>query len=214
MNLKSIFNSLSCLTSSSSVTIVQRTHFNGKSFVRIVDIEESAAYKARKALRIDKLFPLDSPHKLTSYEHRFTFQLDLANRPIGKGVADLMHSSGFTNNYTAFIELRQPFHFKRLSVDDDGLRTFYIGYKLCDWLEIGVDYALNGQLLTHLGDDRLPVFPVSYEEVCELNDDGNISLLKNRITIGEHDIDNDMQNLVKQEARLFLEDCLKMMTPA
>ena len=213
MSFKQNINSLLGRTSSSSVNIIEKTHFTGKYFRKVVDIENSTDLKAKDAKKMDRYYPESAPHKPNEWDYRFHFKLDLNIRPQGMKIGDLINSLNSSKNYKALVKLYGPSGLTNENNEDECF-TGYMGYKLSDWLEIETGYAHEGEFLDYLGRDGIDAFPVSYKDVYELHDEGNISVEMRIVTVKDSDVNLFVQQILKYEVEIFLKECLKAMSPS
>ncbi|GAB3639174.1 hypothetical protein GCM10027422_47650 [Hymenobacter arcticus] len=213
MSFKNFVANLTGKTSSSNVTIMEKTHFTGKYFRKVIHVEEFLAKRKENATELDKMLPHAAPHKLDNLDYRFSFRLDLSKRPEGMKVGDLVTASSYNSNYKALTELTRPWKVRLLTPTDDGRRTDYLGYTLSDWLEIEPDYIRDGELDNYKWRGYIRLFQISYESIYELHDSDLISLQKEIITIKDANLNIPIQHLLKAEAKLFAQECLDMMSP-
>lgn len=184
MSLKSLFNSLTGKTSSSNVDIIEKTHFTGTYFRKVIELEETLETKKKKALELDKMFPKSAPHEPTDLGYRFTFKVHLASGPGNVKLYQLLDASIHNRNYKAHTELDRHWRVKLLGPNDDGYRTNFIGYKLYDWLEIEPEYVRNGQQ-DDMWRGYIRAFAVSYHDISELHDGDSNTLLKETYVLEE-----------------------------
>jgi hypothetical protein len=214
MKFKRIFDSLTGKTTSSNVLIIENTHFFGDHFRRVIDIEDSSENLRKKAQELDKLFPEHTPRKHdTSLWYRATFRLDLNKRPSNMKLSSLIHNSKSDKYYSAFTEVLKTWPLRILGSDDDGYRTRYIGYKLCDWLEIETEHVIEGSTSRFLGND-IRIFEVSYTSIGEFHEGDNKRRFIQDIHIIDSETNKFIRGIVKSEASIFLRQCAKMMSPS
>lgn len=212
MNFKKTIDSLIGRTSSSNVSVIEKTHFNGALFRKVIDIEEDVNVKNQNAKRMDNSYPNSAPHKPYGNDYRFYFRLDLAKRPNTTKLYQLIDYANRRENYKIHTELVLSNTPARFGANDDGYRTNYLGYQFCDWLEIEPDLILEGET-TCLWKWMAHVFPGNWTDISEVVKDGQNILLREENVLREEHVNVFVQKVLMNEVEIFLKEVLKIISP-
>ncbi len=220
MNLNQIVNSIIGRTSSTNVNIVEKVHFDGKHFKKVVYVEDSAHNKKIRVERMNAMFPSEAKIKTQNEGYRFCFRLDLQCRPAGMTFSELIDAASYNKNYSAYTILSRPQSVKIYGPYDDGARTKYLGYRLRNWLQIEPEHVINGEIDIDYARQSIKVFPVEFYNVYELYEidfakqvSQSISLRKEVFKVSESESNKFIQDILKREVIIFLKECSRMLSP-
>lgn len=216
MSFRSILDSLTGKTYSSSVSIMEKTHFDGRVFQKVIDVKESA----EETRRANKTINLPGPR--AEFGYRFYFQLDLNAAPNKMSLRELAKNAFYDNYYSAHVQVeRGGLGVTLAGPDDDGRRTCYMGYKLCDWLKIEPAATIDGEVNDWQVRQTIKVFPVTYRSIHEIHVIGkekprkveSINLFNDNVTVAEHEVNSYLRTIVRWEVNRFVSECMSIMSP-
>lgn len=221
MSFRSILDSLTGKTYSSRVSIVEKTHFDGWLFQKVIDVKESAEQQRKLVESLNKAYSKDNYKP--DYGYRFNFTLNFNANPTKISLRELAKNAFYDNYYTAHVETdRGGIGVTLTGPDDDGRRTSYLGYKLCNWLCIEPHSIIDGEMEYHSTAQSIKIFPVTYHSIHEVHRVGNvkpyaverIDLFNGLVTVPEHKVDSYLRTIVRWETNRFVTECSSIMSPA